>query len=59
VLFRSQVKADSLIPSDVVVPQSVNRGVPVVLDAPKSGVAKSIEQLADLFLTGDAKRKRR
>jgi pilus assembly protein CpaE len=54
-----QVKADSLIPSDVVVPQSVNRGVPVVLDAPKSGVAKSIEQLADLFLTSDAKRKRR
>jgi pilus assembly protein CpaE len=54
-----QVKADSLIPSDVVVPQSVNRGVPVVLDAPKSGVAKSIEQLADLFLTSDAKKRRR
>jgi pilus assembly protein CpaE len=54
-----QIKADSLIPSDVVVPQSVNRGVPVVLDAPKSGVAKSIEQLADLFLTADAKRKKR
>ena len=31
-------------------PQSVNKGVPVVLDAPKSGVAKSIEQLADLFV---------
>src|SRR5438105_14131733 len=54
-----QIKADSLIPSDVVVPQSVNRGVPVVLDAPKSGVARSLDQLADLFLTGDAKRKRR
>lgn len=54
-----QVKADSLIPSDVVVPQSVNRGVPVVLDAPKSGVARSIEQLADLFLTADAKKRRR
>ena len=53
-----QVKADALIPSDVVVPQSVNKGTPVVLDAPKSGVARSIEQLADLF-TKDAKGKRR
>src|SRR3970040_231571 len=35
-----QVKADALIPSDVVVPQSVNKGTPVVLDSPKSGVAK-------------------
>jgi pilus assembly protein CpaE len=54
-----QVKADSLIPSDVVVPQSVNKGTPVVLDAPKSGVARAIEQLADLFTTQDAKKKRR
>jgi pilus assembly protein CpaE len=53
-----QVKADCLIPSDVVVPQSVNKGAPVVLDAPKSGVARSIEQLADLF-TKDPKKKRR
>ena len=53
-----QVKADCLIPSDVVVPQSVNKGAPVVLDAPKSGVARSIEQLADLFTT-DVKKKRR
>jgi pilus assembly protein CpaE len=53
-----QVKADALIPSDVVVPQSVNKGTPVVLDAPKSGVARSIEQLADLFVK-DSKGKRR
>ena len=53
-----QVKADCLIPSDVVVPQSVNKGAPVVLDAPKSGVARAIEQLADLF-TVDSKKKRR
>jgi pilus assembly protein CpaE len=53
-----QVKADALIPSDVVVPQSVNKGTPVVLDAPKSGVARSIEQLADLFAK-DAKGRRR
>ena len=53
-----QIKAESLIPSDVVVPQSVNKGTPVVLDAPKSGVAKSIEQLADMF-ADVAKRGRR
>jgi pilus assembly protein CpaE len=45
-----QVKADALIPSDVVVPQSVNKGTPVVLDAPKSGVARSIEALAKMFI---------
>lgn len=44
-----QIKADVMVPSDVVVPQSVNKGVPVVMDAPKSGVAKAIVGLADLF----------
>jgi pilus assembly protein CpaE len=45
-----QMKADALIPSDILVPQSVNKGVPAVLDAPKSGVTKSLEQLASLFV---------
>jgi pilus assembly protein CpaE len=55
-----QIKADTLVPSDIAVPQSVNKGTPVVLDAPKSGVAKAIEQLADLFIVADgAKRRRR
>ncbi len=53
-----QIKAESLIPSDVVVPQSVNKGTPVVLDAPKSGVAKSIEQLANMFAPDDGRRRR-
>lgn len=54
-----QVQADSLVPSDVVVPQAVNKGVPVVLSAPKSSVSKALEQLADLFLpVGDKKRRR-
>jgi pilus assembly protein CpaE len=44
-----QVSADILIPSDIVVPQSVNRGVPVVQSAPRSGVAKSLEELASLY----------
>jgi pilus assembly protein CpaE len=47
-----QIKADSLVPSDIIVPQSVNKGVPAVLDAPRSGVSKSMEQLAELFLAG-------
>lgn len=37
----------SRIPSDLVVPRSVNRGIPVVLDAPRSKVAKSLMALAD------------
>jgi MinD-like ATPase involved in chromosome partitioning or flagellar assembly len=45
-----QVSADILIPSDIVVPQSVNRGVPVVMSSPRSGVAKSLEEMADMFL---------
>jgi pilus assembly protein CpaE len=54
-----QIKAESLIPSDIVVPQSVNKGTPVVLDAPKSGVAKALEQLANMFAPDDGGRRRR
>ncbi len=44
-----QVSADVLIPSDIVVPQSVNRGVPVVQSAPRSGVTRAVEEMANLF----------
>lgn len=55
-----QVNADALIPSDVVVPQAVNKGVPVVLAAPRSSVTKALEELADLFLPAEVgKRKKR
>lgn len=54
-----QLKADALIPSDVLVPMSVNKGVPACLDSPKSSVAKSIEHLAQFFSTTDAQRARR
>jgi pilus assembly protein CpaE len=55
-----QVTADALIPSDVVVPQAVNKGIPVVLASPRSSVTKALEELADLFFVGEAsKRKRR
>jgi len=53
-----QLKADSLIPSDIVMPRSVNKGVPAVLDEPKSSVARSLEQLADLFMVESKPRRR-
>jgi pilus assembly protein CpaE len=52
-------KAVALIPSDIVVPQSVNKGEPVVTFAPKSGVAKSINALADRMLPNDSAKRRR
>ncbi|HKN92135.1 MAG TPA: AAA family ATPase [Acidimicrobiia bacterium] len=48
------LKAQAHIPSDIVVPQAVNRGVSVVLDAPRSDVTRSFEALADLFSTRPA-----
>jgi pilus assembly protein CpaE len=47
------MKADCQIPSSLVVPLSVNRGVPVVLDAPKSEVAGAFEQLARRFAVAE------
>ena len=47
-----KVSAVAHVPSDVVVPISVNKGSPVVLSAPKSGVARAFEQLAGRFLDG-------
>ena len=44
-----QMKADCLLPSDIAVPQSINKGVPIILDAPKSGVSRNLERMADLF----------
>jgi len=54
-----QVSAEALVPSDVVVPQSVNKGVPFVLSHPKSGVAKSIRSLADTLAESDEEVRRR
>ena len=41
------------IPSDIAVPQAVNRGVPVVLDNPRSPSARAFEDIATEFLTED------
>ncbi len=47
-----QVHAAARVPSDVVVPISVNKGSPVVVSAPKSSVARAFEELAMRFLDG-------
>lgn len=44
------------IPSDRLVPRSVNKGVPIVTEAPKSGVARSISELA-ATIAGDREAK--
>ncbi|MEL7157355.1 MAG: response regulator receiver protein, partial [Actinomycetota bacterium] len=49
-----RVAAVAHVPSDVLVPISVNKGSPVVLSAPKSGVGRAFEQLALRFLDGAA-----
>jgi pilus assembly protein CpaE len=48
------MRAGCLVPSDIAVPQSVNKGVPVVLDAPRSEVARALEQFADRIVGGAA-----
>ena len=37
---------DAALPSDILVAESVNRGVPVVISSPRSKFAKSIDELA-------------
>ena len=55
------MKATVVIPNDTVVPVSLNKCVPVVIDAPRSPVTTSLETLADSFLPAldQAKRPRR
>jgi pilus assembly protein CpaE len=45
-----KVKLDSFIPSSRLVPTSLNKGIPVVLDEPKSDVAKAITAFAEKFV---------
>ncbi|MFT7600896.1 MAG: pilus assembly protein CpaE [Acidimicrobiales bacterium] len=47
-----QITAVAHVPSDVAVPISVNKGVPVVLSAPNKDVARAFEQLAARFMVG-------
>jgi MinD-like ATPase involved in chromosome partitioning or flagellar assembly len=45
----TKIKVDSMIPSSRLVPTSLNKGVPVVADQPRSDVAKAVMKLADRF----------
>jgi pilus assembly protein CpaE len=45
------VPAEFRVPSDIAIPQSVNRGVPVVLDKPRSPAALALRNVAESFLT--------
>jgi pilus assembly protein CpaE len=46
------VSAEYRIPSDISIPQAVNRGVPVVLDKPRAPAALALRSVAETFLTG-------
>jgi pilus assembly protein CpaE len=46
-----EMKVDLSLPSDVTVIQSVNQGVPVLLEYPRSPFSGQVSQLADLVLT--------
>jgi pilus assembly protein CpaE len=45
-----QLKVDAALPSDILVAESVNRGVPVVISSPRSKFAKSIDELASSLM---------
>jgi pilus assembly protein CpaE len=56
-----KVSVDTLIPSSRLVPVSLNRGVPVVLDEPRSEVSKSVramaKRLTDVPASGQGRRR--
>jgi pilus assembly protein CpaE len=41
--------ADYRVPSDIAVPQAINRGMPVVIDRPKSSASVALLGIADVF----------
>jgi len=50
--------AEALLPSDILVPQSVNKGVPAVLSSPRSGFAKALAAFADVLAPALSPRRR-
>lgn len=52
------LRAESLVPSDILVPTSVNRGVPAVIEVPRSAVARAMTQMADALIASDATSKK-
>ena len=52
------LSANFPIPDDIAVPISVNAGVPVVLDDPKSPVSRALDRIAESLMVSAAKAKR-
>jgi pilus assembly protein CpaE len=48
------VPADFRVPSDISVPQAVNRGIPVVIDKPKSAAGSALIAIAESFIAADS-----
>jgi pilus assembly protein CpaE len=48
-----QLKVDAALPSDILVAESVNRGVPVVISSPRSKFARSIDELASGLMVAE------
>ena len=51
-----KISVDAMIPSSRLVPTSLNKGRPVVLDEPGSDVSQSIRHLAQRFVGGSSRR---
>jgi pilus assembly protein CpaE len=47
-------KVDLALPSEAVVPRSVNQGVPALLEYPRSRFSAQLQQLADMVLARTA-----
>jgi Flp pilus assembly CpaE family ATPase len=47
------VAAEFKIPSDIAIPQAVNRGVPVVLDKPRAPAAIALRALAERYSSSE------
>lgn len=45
-------KTAATIPSDIIVPRSVNKGIPVVIDAPRASVARNLSNFANQVRNG-------
>jgi pilus assembly protein CpaE len=46
-------KIDIFIPSNIIVPRSINRGSPVIESYPKSSISKNINKLTSIILNGN------
>ena len=53
------LKAEALLPSDILVPQSVNKGVPAVVGSPRSGFSRAVIAFSEALVPDVEQRRRR